>query len=63
MAKTQNDKSYERGVKDGLKGNLLDDICHANNIIPSTTNAEKTYDKGKKVMSISYDTNGELLLE
>ena len=46
MAKTQNDKSYERGVKDGLKGNLLDDICHANNIIPSTTNAEKTYDKG-----------------
>lgn len=46
MAKTKNDEAYERGVKDGKEGNILDDFSHSISEGFSTTKEEKTYDKG-----------------
>lgn len=42
----KNDESYERGVRDGQRGTLSDDVSQSISKGFSSTDSERTYDKG-----------------
>ena len=54
MTETKNDIEYKKGVEDGQKGDLLDDIVQGHNPLPS-----ETYNKGYEYGSQNrYDDKG-----
>ena len=46
MAKTKNDETYERGVKDGKGGTILDDLAHSLGRGWGESKESEIYDKG-----------------
>lgn len=48
MGKTANDEAYERGVKAGLKGGLLDDLVQSFSTTLNFGKRDEVYDKGYK---------------
>ncbi|MBU2104642.1 MAG: hypothetical protein KKF67_02625, partial [Nanoarchaeota archaeon] len=48
MAKNSNDKAYERGVKAGKEGCILDDLANSLGKSLSISKADEIYDKGYK---------------
>jgi len=46
MSKTDNDRAYERGVKDGQDAGILDEISHSFGKSLNISEKDEIYDKG-----------------